>query len=341
MKKSKLLGILLLAVTIAMVSCDKTKKEEVKKEETTQKMKVKIVQASSALIKQSVDFTATVEPEFKNNIAPSAPGRIRRIFVKVGSSVSKGQKLAQMDDANLSNIETQVENYRRSYNRISGLFSVGGASQQDLDNIKMQLDLAETNLRAMNENTLLISPISGIVTAKNYDEGDMYSAQMPIITVMQINPVKVKINVSESYFTKVKIGMPVDIKLDVYQNESFQGKVSLIYPTIDERSRTFIVEIKLVNNNAKVRPGMFARVNLNFGSENHVVVPDLAIVKQSGSGSRFVYVYNAGKVSLQQITLGIRTGSDFEVLSGLTGNEQIVVSGQSKLVDGSEVEVVK
>jgi len=293
------------------------------------------------LIKQSVDFTATVEPEFKNNIAPSAPGRIRRIFVKVGSSVSKGQKLAQMDDANLSNIETQVENYRRSYNRISGLFSVGGASQQDLDNIKMQLDLAETNLRAMNENTLLISPISGIVTAKNYDEGDMYSAQMPIITVMQINPVKVKINVSESYFTKVKVGMPVDIKLDVYQNESFQGKVSLIYPTIDERSRTFIVEIKLVNNNAKVRPGMFARVNLNFGSENHVVVPDLAIVKQSGSGSRFVYVYNAGKVSLQQITLGIRTGSDFEVLSGLTGNEQIVVSGQSKLVDGSEVEVVK
>ncbi len=341
MKKSKLLGILLLAVTIAMVSCDKTKKEEVKKEETTQKMKVKIVQASSALIKQSVDFTATVEPEFKNNIAPSAPGRIRRIFVKVGSSVAKGQKLAQMDDANLSNIETQVENYRRSYNRISGLFSVGGASQQDLDNIKMQLDLAETNLRAMNENTLLISPISGIVTAKNYDEGDMYSAQMPIITVMQINPVKVKINVSESYFTKVKIGMPVDIKLDVYQNESFQGKVSLIYPTIDERSRTFIVEIMLVNNNAKVRPGMFARVNLNFGSENHVVVPDLAIVKQSGSGSRFVYVYNAGKVSLQQITLGIRTGSDFEVLSGLTGNEQIVVSGQSKLVDGSEVEVVK
>jgi len=203
------------------------------------------------------------------------------------------------------------------------------------------LDLAETNLKAMNENTLLISPISGVVTAKNYDEGDMYSAQMPIITVMQINPVKVKINVSESYFTKVKVGMPVDIKLDVYQNESFQGKVSLIYPTIDERSRTFIVEIKLVNNNAKVRPGMFARVNLNFGSENHVVVPDLAIVKQSGSGSRFVYVYNAGKVSLQQITLGIRTGSDFEVLSGLTGNEQIVVSGQSKLVDGSEVEVVK
>jgi len=341
MKKSKLLGILLLAVTIAMVSCDKTKKEEVKKEETTQKMKVKIVQASSALIKQSVDFTATVEPEFKNNIAPSAPGRIRRIFVKVGNSVSKGQKLAQMDAANLSNIETQVENYRRSYSRISGLFSVGGASQQDLDNIKMQLDLAETNLKAMNENTLLISPISGVVTAKNYDEGDMYSAQMPIITVMQINPVKVKINVSESYFTKVKVGMPVDIKLDVYQNESFQGKVSLIYPTIDERSRTFIVEIKLVNNNAKVRPGMFARVNLNFGSENHVVVPDLAIVKQSGSGSRFVYVYNAGKVSLQQITLGIRTGSDFEVLSGLTGNEQIVVSGQSKLVDGSEVEVVK
>ena len=135
--------------------------------------------------------------------------------------------------------------------------------------------------------------------------------------------------------------MPVDIKVDVFGDQVFNGKVSLIYPTIDARSRTFAVEVKLANNNNKVRPGMFARVEMNFGKENRVVIPDLAVVKQTGSGARFVYVYENGKVRMQAIELGIRIEDKFEILSGLSGNEQIVVAGQSKLVDGAEVEVIK
>ena len=135
--------------------------------------------------------------------------------------------------------------------------------------------------------------------------------------------------------------MPVDIMLDVYQGEVFTGKVSLIYPTIDERSRTFPVEIKLKNNNSKVRPGMFARVNISFGDAKHVVASDRAIVKQSGSAARFVFVYNNGKVTYKQVEVGQRIDKVYEILSGLSVGEQIVISGQSRLIDGSEVEVVK
>ena len=85
---------------------------------------------------------------------------------------------------------------------------MGGASQQELDNAKVQLDVAEINFKNLSENTFLLSPISGIVTARNYDEGDVYSGQMPLLTVMQINPVKLKINISETYYSKVRVEIP-------------------------------------------------------------------------------------------------------------------------------------
>jgi RND family efflux transporter MFP subunit len=157
---------------------------------------------------------------------------------------------------------------------------------------------------------------------------------------MNINPVKVLINVSESNYSKVKIGMPINVKFDVL-NGNFQGRVNLIYPTIDERTRTFGVEIKLNNNNNKIRPGMFARVTLEFGKVKRIVVPDKAIVKQAGSGAKYLYVYADAKVQYKQVEVGRRVDADYEILSGLNVGEQVVVAGQSKLVDGAEVKVIK
>jgi len=342
MRKMKLFSIVSMAViSFALVSCNKagTDTSAAAKADT---IKVKLAQVEVKDIDQSMEFTASVEPEIKNNIAPSAPGRIRHIFVKVGSQVSKGERLAQMDVANLSNSETQIENYKRNYKRIAELFAVGGASQQDLDNAKLQLDVAQTNLKNLSENTYLLSPISGVITAKNYDEGDMYSGQQPILTVMQINPVKLKVDVSESYYSNIKLGMPVSVKVDVFGDEEFSGKVSLIYPTIDENTRTFTVEVRLANNNGRIKPGMFARVDMNFGSMKHVVVPDLSVIKQVGSGSRYVYVYNSNNtVSMKEVTLGRRVDDKLELLSGLNGDEQVVVAGLSKVVDGCHVQVIK
>ena len=98
----------------------------------------------------------------------------------------------------------------------------------------------------------MLSPISGIVTARNYDSGDMYSGGNPIYTVEEIRPVKLMVNVSESLFTKVKKGHEVDIRLDVYGDEVFKGKVNLVYPTIDPATRTFPVEIKIANSHERV-----------------------------------------------------------------------------------------
>jgi len=339
MKRFKLVGIAVCALAIGLSSCGKSTKTDSAALTVTPNVRVQKVVARD--VDQTIEITATVQPVVKNSIAPSTPGRIRQILVEVGNRVEKGQKLVQMDVANLSNSETQIENVKRVYKRTQELFSVGGASQQELDNAKLQLDVAQTNLKNLTENTFLLSPISGIVTARNYDNGDMYSAQQPVLTIMQINPVKLLINVSETSYPNVIKGMPVTVQFDIFPGEKFKGEVSLIYPTIDERSRTFGVEIKMNNANSKIRPGMFGRVKMEFGQVKHVVVPDQSVIKQTGSGARFVFVYNNGKVAYKQVQLGQRLGNEYELISGVTDGEEVVVSGQSALVDGSEVKVVK
>lgn len=302
---------------------------------------MKLADVTACPVEQIQEYTATVEAEVKNNIAPSSPVRIDKIFVEVGDHVSKGQKLVQMDAANLKQTKLQLDNQEVEFNRIDELYKVGGASKSEWDAAKMAYDVKKTAYQNLLENTSLLSPISGVVTARNYDSGDMYSGGNPVLTVEKITPVKLLINVSEVYFTKVKKGAPVNVKLDVYGDEAFEGKISLIYPTIDPSTRTFQVEIQLPNQNQKVRPGMFARASLNFGTEENVVVPDLAIVKQAGAGDRYVYVYKDGKVTYNKVELGRRMGTEYELKSGVPNNSQVVIAGQTRLINGTEVEVEK
>lgn len=338
MKKSFQLVALLAVVLLGSCTGGKDKSAAEKVEE---KPRVKLADVTARPVEQIQEYTATVEAEVKNNIAPSSPVRIDKIFVEVGDRVVKGQKLVQMDAANLRQKKLQLDNQRIEFQRMDELYKVGGASKSEWDAAKMQLDVQETSYNNLLENTSLLSPVTGVVTARNYDNGDMYSGGEPVLTVEQITPVKLLINVSETYFPKVKKGAPVSVKLDVFGDEEFTGKVSLIYPTIDPATRTFQVEIQLPNRDQKVRPGMFARATLNFGTEDNVVVPDLAIVKQAGSGDRYVYVYKDGKVSYNKVELGRRMGAEYELRSGVPDNSQVVVAGQARLINGTEVEVEK
>ena len=311
------------------------KKQEVKVDE---KPLVRLETVKTQEVEQIQEFTATVEANVVNNIVPSMSLRINDILVEVGDHVRKGQVLAQMDKTNLLQSQTQLENIQLEYDRAFELYKVGGASKQSLDAQKTQLDVAKTAYENLKENTRLVSPINGIVTARNYDSGDMIGGE-PGVTIEQMSPVKLLVNVSESFYTRVRKGMDVNVKVEVYGDEIFHGKVSLIYPTVDPQTRTFPVEIKLPNKDLKVRPGMFARVTMNFGTQNHVVAPDLSIIKQAGSGDRYIYVYKDGKVSYNKVLLGRRMDDKYEIISGVSDGDQVVVAGQSRLTNGAEVSV--
>lgn len=307
----------------------------------SEKPRVKLATVTARQVDQILEYTATVEAEVKNNIAPASPVRIDHIYVEVGDKVSKGQKLVQMDAASLKQLKLQLDNQEIEFRRLDELYKVGGVSKSEWDASKMSLDVKKTSYRNLLENTSLLSPISGIITARNYDNGDMYNGNTPVLVVEQIVPVKLLINISENYFSKIKKGSPVKVKFDVFEGEVFNGKISLIYPTINAATCTFPVELVLDNKDMKVRPGMFARVEINFGSENHVVVPDLAIVKQAGSGDRYVFVYEKGIVHYKKVELGRRMGSEYELISGVDNNSQVVVAGHARLVNGTEVIIEK
>ena len=343
MKKSFQLAAVVFAAMLGACSGGEEKKAETTAAETViEKPTVKLATVTSRDVEQLGEYTATVEAEAKNNIAPTAPGRISQIFVEVGDHVRKGQKLVQMDAANLTQLKLQLDNQETEFKRVDELYKVGGASKAEWDAAKTNLDVRKSAYNNLLENTQLVSPLNGVVTARNFDNGDLYtSTQMPVLVVEQIAPVKLMVNVSEPNFPKVSKGMPVTVKLDVYEGEAFEGKVSLVYPTIDAATHTFPVEITLANANQRVRPGMFARVTMNFGTKNHVVVPDMAVVKRAGSGDRFVYVFNNGKVSYNKVELGRRLGTEYELISGVENNAQVVIAGQTRLADGVEVEVIQ
>jgi RND family efflux transporter MFP subunit len=135
--------------------------------------------------------------------------------------------------------------------------------------------------------------------------------------------------------------MEVRVKLDVYPDRDFVGRINIIYPTIDRLSRTFNAEVTIVNNDMSIRPGMFARVEINFGTLNHVVVPDLAIIKQPGTNTRYVYTVEDGLARRREVQLGRLIGSAYEVISGIEQGMQVVVAGQSRLLDQTPVKIEK
>ena len=329
-----------------------------KENKTTQKEDVptvKVETVHSQEVNDVGEYTATVEPELINNISSSMPNRIKQILVDEGQRVSAGQRLVVLDDVNTFAYQTQVDNARANlkniqvdYNRALELFKIGGGTKQQVDqmetqliNAKNALANAERTLRNACENTVLTSPISGVVTARNYDPGDM-TANLPILTVARIQPVKVVINVTESELPKVHKGMPAEVSFDTYGDRKFSGTVATIMPTVDVQSRTFGVEVRMPNANGEILPGMFGRVRLNLGKANRVVVPDKAVVKQTGSGNHYVYVLNAdGTVTYTQVQLGRRMDNTYELLSGVESGATVVVSGNAKLANGAKVNVAK
>lgn len=333
------LTIIALIATALISSCGSPEKTE-NAVQQVEKPKVKIAQVYTEDVAQLEEYATTVEAEVKNNIIPNSPLRIAKILVEVGDYVTKGQQLVQLDASSLDQLKLQYDNQVANFNRIEELYKIGGTSKSEYDNMKTQLEVAKKNLDNRLENTILVSPIEGVVSARNYDDGDMYGGQ-PILVVEQIKPVKMKINISESYYAKTTKDLDVRLTFDAYGEEEFKGNIDIIYPTISAASHTFPVEISINNENLKIRPGMYGKAVVNFGTKKHVVVPDQAVIKQAGSGDYFVYTYEDGKVYYNKVELGRRIGNRYEVLSGIIPDSKVVVAGKESLANEIEVEVIE
>ena len=302
---------------------------------------VEVVTASSRDVAQESTYSSSVEAYATNNIMPQAGARIRKINVEVGDYVGKGQVLAEMDRFQLEQLELQIQNDEVEYARLKGLYEEGGVSQSDFETAELGYKVRKTNYQNLLENTILRSPITGYVTARNFDVGDMFSMGSPLFTVQQVVPVKLLVGISENEYTKVKKGDIVSITVDALPGRSFSGKVTRLYPTINAATHTFNAEVVVQNADRALRPGMFARVTVNFGTNHRIVLPDRCIVKQEGTGQKFVYLLkNDETVSYVPVTIGRHIGSEYEVIDGVAEGDTVVSKGHANLKDGIKVAVL-
>ena len=292
-------------------------------------------------VPQDETYTTSVQAYAVNNVVPQAGSRIKKINVEVGDFVAKGQILAEMDQTSLEQTKLKLDNDALELSRLKELYEAGALSKSDYEAMQLSYNVSNSQYQNLMENTILRSPLTGVVTARNYDVGDMYAMSSPIFVVQQISPVKLLVGISETDYTKVKKGDSVDITADAIPGRTFVGKVNRIYPVIDPASHTFTAEVVVQNNDRALRPGMFARAKVTFAVNHSIVVPDIAIVKQQGSGQKSVFVLNGDNtVSSRIVTLGRHTGSDYEILEGLGEGEKVVTKGHTALRNGSEVNVI-
>ncbi|MFI3319145.1 MAG: efflux RND transporter periplasmic adaptor subunit [Rikenellaceae bacterium] len=337
--------VVICAVALAtMVGCGAS--PESKKENATAgeaqaatKSLTRVAKAEATTINQTESFTSEIKAYKENDITPAASGvRIATITVDVGDKVRAGQVLATLDPTLYDQQMISVGNLRADYERLKPVYEAGGISKQTLDQAKTALDVQEEIARNIKKNIELISPISGVVTLRNGEAGDLFSNQ-PILHIAQIDRLKVNVDIPEQFYTKVKVGMPVELALDIYGDETFDGKVSLIYPSLNSQTRTFTVEVTVPNGTDKLRPGMFARSTFNMGEKEAILVSDVAVQKQFGSAENFVYVIKGGKAERRSIKTGRQVGGMIDILSGVAVGEDVAITGFSRLSDGVEVEV--
>jgi membrane fusion protein, multidrug efflux system len=317
---------------------------------TTEKaaIPVKISILAKTKIARTIDYTATILPFEEVNMAPSTPGRIDNIYVKVGDKVSKGENLFLMDRTQLFQMELQLSSLAKELSRLDTLLKSGSAKQQQYDQMKTQYDVTKTNVDFMKENTLLKAPFNGVVTGKYFEDGEIYSGspttatgRSAVVTVMQVNPLKINVNITEQYYPLIKKGMKAEVTADVYKNEKFTGTVFRIAPTINSETRSFIVELELPNRNDLLKPGMFVRVSMNLGEVETFVVPANTVLVQEGTNTRFVFVMKDNIAERIEVQVDKRFDDQLEIISSnIKEGDLLITEGQARLINGDKVVLV-
>jgi len=351
MKTIKIALIALIAGT-AFAACDMQRPGADSQTETAaveiKARPVKVMGLSYKPTAISQNITSTVVAYEETYLSPALSGRIRSVKVEINDHVKKGQLLVELDRTQLDQTQLQYQLLLTDLARMDTLLQYGSITEQAYDQLKAQVETTELVLGNLEENTLLRAPYSGVITGKYYNDGELYSptpntpvGKAALVSMIQVDPVKVMVNLSEKHLPLIKVGMKTTITTDVYPNESFQGTVFRIHPTISAATRTFTVEVKVPNRKQKLVPGMFARVSLKLGEAEALIVPSIAVMQQTGTNQRYVMLHENGSALKVNVEILKRHDDQLEISSPeIQGGEQLIYAGQTRLENGTAVKIV-
>jgi len=345
MKTIKILALFSAAVLLTLATSCSSKKTT---KEAQKSVPVKTMTVKTESIIRNIDYTATLIPFKEVYLAPVSPGKIEKINVEIGDEVTKGQIVAIMDRSNLESAHINLLNLETNFKRLETLRKTNTVAAQQYDEVKTAYEAAKVSYQFLLDNTDLKAPFSGVITGKYFEDQDNFSGapntqagKAAIVTIEQINRLKALIGISASYFPQIEEGMKVDITCDVYPGETFKGKIYRKYPTIDGATKTFTVEILIYNNDLKLRPGMFAKARLNLGKGEAIMVPTIALVKQTGTDDMYLFI-NKNNVAIKQpVKTGRVIDDKTEIINGINDGDEIIVTGQNKLQNKMPITIIK
>ncbi|HXL00521.1 MAG TPA: efflux RND transporter periplasmic adaptor subunit [Dysgonamonadaceae bacterium] len=345
MKKNVLFAVCLVLMTTACSTQNKSEENEVKA------VRVTVTESVETEYHPILNYSGTAEANRKVNLASSLPGRIEKIYYKKGDFVAQGAKIVELSDEMLIQAQVENETIKKDYERLSRLKEKGSISLIDFDHIKAKYEASEAKVKMLKKNTTITAPFSGILVDIYVEEGENYSfvpsmsadlkIENGIVSLMQLNPLKVKIEVNEKELPLIHKGNEVEVAFDAYPEEKVIGKIHYISPVLSSVTRTSSVEVEIPNTSLKFKPGMFCRASLELPAEKGVFVPVNAIYRQPGTGEEFVFVVNDDNtVSRISVKRGEMVKDQVHI-SEIAAGVRVVIDGKSKLDEGTLVEIVE
>ncbi|MCQ2333429.1 MAG: efflux RND transporter periplasmic adaptor subunit [Paludibacteraceae bacterium] len=330
----------LAAAAMTMIACSQSATTT----ETETQEKVEIVKTMilhPQKIERQIAISTNLQGYETVNIAPSVTGKIEHIFVEVGDKMRKGQDIVRMDQTQYKTSKLTMSNLEIEKRRMDALIESGSVSQQAYDQMKLSYDQMKENIEFLETNTYVKAPFNGVISAKNYEDGELYAGQ-PIAVITQVDKLKALIAVPETYVPRVKEGLKLTVKTDIYPDKEFPAFIEVVYPTIDASSHTFQCKIQIPNAQNLLRPGMYVTTTLGLGTENAIIVPYQSVEKLVGANDRYVFLNKDGRAQRVGVKLGQRFGENVEIIAPeIVDGAEYVYVGQHRLVDGVKLNIVE
>lgn len=331
-------NLLYVIAALALISCSK-EATTTEQEERVEQVRTTVLQPRE--IEREISVSTNLQGYLTQNVAPSLTGKIEHIYCEVGDKKSKGQDLVRMDQTQYKTTKISLSNLEIEKNRITQLLKTGSATQQQYDQIIAQYNSTKEQLDFLQVNTYVKAPFNGVISAKNYEDGELYSGQ-PILVLTQIDKLKALVAIPETYFPQFKAGMKLSLTSEIYPDQTFPATVEVVYPTIDATSHTFQAKIVIPNSKNLLRPGMYVTTTIGLGKAKVIVAPYQSVEKLVGANDRYVFINENGYAKRVSVELGQRFDQDIEIIAPeIVPGVELVTTGQHKLVDGVKINVVE
>jgi membrane fusion protein (multidrug efflux system) len=298
------------------------------------------------LVSDEVSAVGTLRSNESVIVRPEIAGRISAIHITEGEPVEKGETLVSLDDsthqAELADARASLNLAERTFKRLDELFDKGSTSARERDEALARLESARAALelsQARLAKTDVKAPFSGILGLRRVSPGDYVTPGQDMVNLEDIDPIKVDFRIPERFLSSLSTGQSIRVRVDAFPERAFKGEVYAIDPQVDPAGRSIAIRARIDNLDRVLRPGLFARVRLIVDLRpDALVIPEQALVPRGEQ--RYVFRVVDGKAVLTEVRIGQRREGEVEIVAGLSQGETVIIAGQLKIRDGSEVTIL-